>query len=982
MRYRFSVLSGGRAGQSYECQDPMALVGRGEGCHVQLDPFQDVVVSQRHGRVTLQGNQFVYEDTSTNGSFVNGQPVKQAVLQNGMVVQLGSGGPQLKFELLEGPAGSVAAAPSQPPAAEAPPSGGYQAPAGSGQVQAPSQPPEQAPPSGSGGPMIIVEHQSHFNQARQEFESPVVRLGRDPNSEIAFDPDRDLMVSGNHAKIIFSEGKFVVLDNESTNGTFVNDVRVKRRDLQGGEIVMLGAGGPRMKVSVFIPTVKHAAVAAQPSMSGKTIMGDASMLDEIVAAKSDAKLLLEHKLEAGKPVTIGRGDNCEIQVPSMHASENHCRIEPGAGGGWGIRDMGSSNGTYVNGQRIMAPMALPPGSDIMLPPYLMRFTGYSIQVFDTQNRTWVDAYHVVRMVGPKKDICILDDINFKVDAGHFIALLGPSGAGKSTLLKALNGAARATSGKILVNGIDFYKHFESLKHQVGYVPQDDIIHPQLSLRKCLHYAALLRMPRSVKKDQRNARIDEVMSILELTDRAKTRVSMLSGGQRKRVSIGVELLTEPNLIYLDEPTSGLSPDLEEKMMHTLRELALRGRTIVCVTHMLDNVDLCDNIAILMRGRLVFYGNEPELKEYFDVKISTDTYKKLEEHTPDEWKAKFSQSELYEQHVLSKLEYRDGMPPDADQAQPPKAKRTGPGPIGQFFILTNRYAELIMRDAKNTGILLAQAPLIGLFTILAVTGERAAERPTSTVFLVLALAALWCGCSNSAREITKEGPIFIRERMMGQSVFAYVCSKFWVLSILSFVQVLVMLVMCYFISLTWGSAYEAEAIIGGTPGSFLLHLLNLQLTSMAGVGIGLLISSIVSNSDKAMSIVPIVLIPQVLFSGAFGLSESGSIQRLLGYVAPLNWSLDLFKRTAACGEADLQRLYDGATGRDVGCLYAFHAGHEDSIPLIDSTALGPHSAELMLTVRDGFYGFYNDISVLSGIVIGLFVAVVIAVRITKR
>ncbi len=964
------------------------MVGRGEGCHVQLDPFQDVVVSQRHGRVTLQGNQFVYEDTSTNGSFVNGQPVKQAVLQHGMVVQLGSGGPQLKFELIEGPAGTAEAAPSQPPAGAAP-SGGHQAPAaGSGQVEAPTpsgpvEAPAQAPPSGSGGPMIIVEHVTHFNQARQEFESPVVRLGRDPNSEIAFDPDRDLMVSGNHAKIIFSEGKFVVLDNESTNGTFVNDVRVARRDLQGGEIVMLGAGGPRMKVSVFIPTVKHAAVAAaKPSMSGKTIMGDASMLDEIVAAKSDAKMLLEHKLEAGKPVTIGRGDNCEIQVPSMHASENHARIEPGAGGGWGIRDMGSSNGTYVNGQRIMAPMALPPGSDIMLPPYLMRFTGYSIQVFDTQNRTWVDAYHVVRMVGPKKDICILDDINFKVDAGHFIALLGPSGAGKSTLLKALNGAARATSGKILVNGIDFYKHFESLKHQVGYVPQDDIIHPQLALRRCLHYAALLRMPRSVNKTQRNARIDEVMSILELTDRAKTRVSMLSGGQRKRVSIGVELLTEPNLIYLDEPTSGLSPDLEEKMMHTLRELALRGRTIVCVTHMLDNVDLCDCIAILMRGRLVFYGNEPELKEYFDVKVSTDTYKKLEEHTPDEWKEKFRQSELYEEHVLSKLEYRDGMPPGEDKATPPKAKRTGPGPVGQFVILTNRYTELIMRDLKNTGILLAQAPLIGLFTILAVTGERAAERPTSTLFLVLGLAALWCGCSNSAREITKEGPIFVRERMMGQSVFAYVCSKFWVLSILSFIQVLIMLIMCYFISLTWGSAYEAEAIIGGAPGSFLHHLLNLQLTSMAGVGIGLLISSIVSNSDKAMSFVPFVLIPQVLFSGAFGLSGSLTVQRFLGYVMPLNWSLDLFKRSAACDEAQLERLYNGETAQDVGCLYAFHAGHEDAVPLINSSEMAPHDAELMLTVRDGLYGFYNDISVLSGIVIGLFIAVVIAVRVTKK
>ena len=1007
MRYRFSVLSGGRAGQTFECQDPVALIGRGDGCNVQLDPFQDVVVSQRHGRVTLQGSQLLFEDTSTNGSFVNGQPIKQVVLQHGMVVQLGSGGPQLRFELMEGPAGgavtrqptagpqaAVGVRQGPPPGFQAAPSQAYQAPPVQAHPTPPAQayqappapPPAPAPaiPSGTGGPRIIVEHITHFNQARQEFESQVVRLGRDPNSEIAFDPDRDLMVSANHCKIIFSEGKFVLLDNESTNGTFVNDARVKRRDLQGGEVLTIGTGGPRMRVSVVIPTVKAKAVEAAPMMSGKTILGDASMLEDIKAGKGDAKLLLEHRLEQGKPVTIGRGDRCEIKLPSMHCSEHHARIEP-VGGGWGIRDLGSSNGTYVNGQRIMAPVALPPGSDVMIPPYLMRFTGFSFQVFDTRSRTWVDAYHVNQMVGPRKDICILDDINFRIDPGSFVAMLGPSGAGKSTLLKALNGAARATSGNILVNNVDFYRHFEALKSQVGYVPQDDIIHPQLSLRRSLHYAAMLRMPTSVSRAQRKARIDEVMSILELTDRANTRVSMLSGGQRKRVSIGVELLTEPSLIYLDEPTSGLSPDLEEKMMHTMRELALRGRTVVCVTHMLDNVDLCDRIAILMRGKLVFYGTEPELKEYFEVKQSTDTYKKLEEHTADEWKQRYKQTPLYRKHIIDLLPFGEGQPPAAEHAPPPKRKRTGPGPISQFFILTTRYAELIVRDARNTGILLAQAPLIALFTILAVTGERTEEHPTSTAFLVLGLAALWCGCSNSAREITKEEAIFKRERMVGQSVLAYVSSKFFVLSLLSFVQVAIMLVMVHLFALKSGAAYDDDMIIGGAPGNLLYHLLNLQLTSMAGVGIGLFISSIVNNSDKAMSIVPIVLIPQVLFSGAFGLSSSGTVQRFLGYVMPLNWSLDLFKRTAACDTGELERLYNGATPADVGCLYGFHAGHEDADPLFRVVAGQMpelHPAEFMLMVRDGLYGFYNDLSVLSGLVIGLFIAVTIAVRITKK
>jgi hypothetical protein len=283
-------------------------------------------------------------------------------------------------------------------------------------------------------------------------------------------------------------------------------------------------------------------------------------------------------------------------------------------------------------------------------------------------------------------------------------------------------------------------------------------------------------------------------------------------------------------------------------------------------------------------------------------------------------------------------------------------------------------------------MAQAPLIGLFTVLAVTGDRVEEGPTSTTFLILGLAALWCGCTNSAREITKEAAIFKRESMVGQSVLAYVTSKFFVLAVLAFVQVVMLLTIVDAIALSGGENVDNNYIIGGVPGNFFINLLNLQLTAMTGVGIGLLISSIVSNSDKAMSIVPLVLIPQVLFSGAFGLFPAWDvenpwrIQRILGYVMPLNWSLDLFKRGAACDQEQINQLVGG---EHPSCMYAYHPGATH--PLTQTNEMGfpvPDPHEVMLAISDGLYRFETDIGVLAGMVVSLFIAVNIAVAVTKR
>jgi hypothetical protein len=388
---------------------------------------------------------------------------------------------------------------------------------------------------------------------------------------------------------------------------------------------------------------------------------------------------------------------------------------------------------------------------------------------------------------------------------------------------------------------------------------------------------------------------------------------------------------------------------------------------------------------MRGRLVYCGTEPQLREYFEVKRSTDTYKKLEEHSPDDWMNSFKQSPLYKEHVTSLLPYGDGLPPESSEG-PPRTKRTSPGPIGQFFILISRYTELILRDWKNTLILMAQAPIIAIFTVLSVTGDRVEEGPTSTLYLVLSLAALWCGCTNSAQEITKEAAIFKRERMVGQSVFAYVSSKFLVLSILAFIQVSVMLLIVDALALNGGENVDNHYIVGGVPGGFVNNLINLQITGMTGVGIGLFISSIVNNSDKAMSVVPIVLIPQVLFSGAFGLfpafefSNPWRLQRLLGYVMPLNWSLDLFKRGAACDQEQINQL---VAGEHPACMYAFHPGVTN--PLLRAGPMGmpqPDPHEVMLAISNGLYSYSADIGVLLGMVVGLFVAVNVAVYVTKR
>jgi ABC-type multidrug transport system ATPase subunit len=240
-----------------------------------------------------------------------------------------------------------------------------------------------------------------------------------------------------------------------------------------------------------------------------------------------------------------------------------------------------------------------------------------------------------------------------VRSREFIAVIGPSGAGKSTLMKSLNGFVPANSGYILMNGVDFYSHFDEFRTVIGYVPQDDIVHTQITVEKALFYSTLLRVP-DMKKDAIYKRIYSILEQLEIEKRAQAKIKVLSGGERKRVNIGVELISDPMLLYMDEPTSGLDYGSIIKIMDLCRELADEGRSIFMVTHPLEKFELLDFLCVLTRGgRLACLAPPGEVLNYFGVERFLQIFLQLKKGAPEEWEARFRRSDLYQKFVVSRL-----------------------------------------------------------------------------------------------------------------------------------------------------------------------------------------------------------------------------------------------------------------------------------------------------------------------------------------
>ncbi|MET8352399.1 MULTISPECIES: ATP-binding cassette domain-containing protein [unclassified Micromonospora] len=468
---------------------------------------------------------------------------------------------------------------------------------------------------------------------------------------------------------------------------------------------------------------------------------------------------------------------------------------------------------------------------------------------------------------------ILDDISLTIQPGEVVAIIGASGAGKTTLLETLAGIRRPAAGTVSYDG-------PTGEGAVGYVPQDDIIHRELPLERTLRYAARLRLPPETGPVEVTERVAEVLAGLRLTDRGSVPVGRLSGGERKRASIAVELLTRPGVFFLDEPTSGLDPAIAVDLLRVLRTLADAGTTVVLTTHQITDVDRCDRVVVLTRqGRLAFAGTPADAQEFFGLRSLAEVHLRLDEETdpaalPDRFAA-----------------HRDVDPP-ARPVDPGAAGHRQVGRLRQFGVLTARNTEIVARNRLTLAILLGSPLMVlGMFALLFRPGafDPAHPSPTVTVMILfwIAFGGFFFGLTYGLLQICTELPILRRERLAGVRLLPYLVAK-----------VAVLLPLLALVDLALLGVLRGTDRLPPVDGAgFTALYTTLLLSSAAALTLGLLCSAAVSDAAQATLMLPMLCFPQVLFVGAIlpvpAMAAGG---QWLSYAMSNRWAFEGLGHTA--------------------------------------------------------------------------------------
>lgn len=624
------------------------------------------------------------------------------------------------------------------------------------------------------------------------------------------------------------------------------------------------------------------------------------------AGTQSAHLVRDLKLGGRSKLTIGRANDNDLPISHPSVSQYHAQIiwnQPA--GVYLIEDLKSLNSTFVNGKRVIRPIILRKGDTVQIGPVQLAYQPEGIKAQDQSRNIGLTASNLQKVVAKNKNL--LQNVGLAIQPGELVAIVGASGSGKSTLLNVLSGFKPASSGNVLLNGSDLYANYDAFRTQIGYVPQSNIIHMELTVYEALTYAAKLRLPPDTKAEEREKRIDEVLKTLHIDHRKDTPVNKLSGGEQKRVSIGVEYLTQPGLFFLDEATSGLDPGTETEIMALLRNLADKGHTVLIVTHATKNITKCHKILFMDRGYLVYFGSPKEALTYFRVNDFDEIYTVIKNLKPAEAAASFKRSSEYRKYIepYARTMHSGNVHPSHNRASGNIASVSS---ISQFKVLSQRNINILKRDNKSLILMLLIAPLIGLMFFLfwrwglfdAQTGN--ARFAITNIFMISMVCCL-VGALSSMREIVKEAEIFKRERMVFLKIVPYVFSKVWVAILLSAYSALVFLIFM--------------ELAGGWPPLVKVPdvYLTMAVAILGGSMLGLLISAVSDNQNITPLLLVLILVPQLLFGGIIPAKQIGIPGKALGYVTTTKWTFESLIRISGMGDDIIADPYWSSNGQTV-------------------------------------------------------------------
>ena len=719
--------------------------------------------------------------------------------------------------------------------------------------------------------------------------SEVVKvIGRHPECDIVLTVDG---VSGKHCMVTQQGNIWLLEDLKSSNGVFVNGNRISSpRQITSNDQITLGLSCPfpwdklePIKAPVYGTTYEPKGKVTQSKPSA------------VITAVPPAK---------GDSLIIGRNSSCDQVIAEPMVSARHAKIKWVTNGAI-IEDLGSSNGTFVNGVKIDQPTLIKAGDIIGLGSYTFTLGGNKLEQDKKKPGYSLEARGICVQIKEKK---LIHGVSFTLLAGEFAALMGPSGAGKTTLLNALNGYTPPAQGDVLLNNYDLYAHFDQFRNVLGYVPQDDVIHRELTVFEALWYSARLRLPPDYDDHEIEQRIKQVIAQLGLEGTENVLIGSpekkgISGGQRKRVNLAMELLTDPKVLFLDEPTSGLSSEDTLQVMKVLRKLADDGRTIILTIHQpsLEAYQLLDHLVLMAKdankpepGRLGYFGPAyPDAVNFFNpngvpnLKLGTDpspdeVLRGLGKKPASEWVETYKSSNYFETYVEERANKNTQSETKSKIPQP-----VPDDPLRQWMVFVSRSFAIKKRDLMNSIILLAQAPVIGILVAM-VLGDKASEKPTqenwlesttagATAIFMMAMSALWFGASNAVREIVGEWAVYRRERMVNLGIPAYVASKFTILGALCAIQCFALLTIVSFSC--------------GLKAGFVESYLIVFLTALIGVGIGLVLSSIAKTSEVAIAALPIILLALFILGGMIQpVNRMNGLMRFASSFDPARWAFE--------------------------------------------------------------------------------------------